>query len=470
MPGILRAAGPLSKWRLYAAVKEEKDRTMLRARPPGSIGHIVEFLPAALEIQEAPPSPVGRAVAWTIMAVFAVAILWASLSRIDIVAVAQGKIIPSEYSKVVQPLESGVVTAIHVQNGATVRKGDVLIALDPTVNSADRERLENEHQAVQLDIARLRALIAGKATLAAWPSVAPPLLAVQRQLLHDQLAEHRGRIEAARLVVEQRQAALESTKINLQRLRAIVPILEERAAVYHKLFEKTYASRMQYLETEKERIDKVQELARQEQQLVQDSAALAEAHRHAHTLAVEFKRSHLAELASAETRAASLAREVVKAGHRTERHTLTAPIDGVVQQLAVHTVGGVVTPAQQLMVLVPQHQPLEIEAWIDNKDIGFVHAGQLAEVKIAAFPFTRYGTVKARLVTVSHDAVPLDKSGLVYAARVSLEHAAMPVDGTLVSLSPGMAATVEIKTGTRRLVEYFLSPLFQAGHESLRER
>jgi hemolysin D len=229
-------------------------------------------------------------------------------------------------------------------------------------------------------------------------------------------------------------------------------------------------SRMQYLEIEKERIDKVQELAQQQQQLVQDSAALTEAQRHSHTLTVEFKSSRLAELASAETRAASLAREVAKAGNRTERQTLTAPIDGVVQQLAVHTVGGVVTPAQQLMVLVPQDQPLEIEAWIDNKDIGFVHAGQLAEVKIAAFPFTRYGTVKARIVMVSHDAVPLDKSNLVYAARVSLEHAVMPVDGTLVPLSPGMAATVEIKTGTRRLIEYFLSPLFQAGQESVRER
>jgi membrane fusion protein, hemolysin D len=443
---------------------------MLYVKSSGSRGHLVEFLPAALEMQESPPSPVGRAVTWTIMAVCAVAVLWASLSRIDIVAVAQGKIIPSEYSKVIQPLESGVVTAIHVQNGTEVRKGDVLIALDPTVHSADHERLENEYQATRLDMARLRALLAGTPTLTAVSGVEPQLLAVQRQLLRDQLAEHQSRLEAARLVVEQRQAALASTKIDLERLRAIVPILEERAVAYHKLFEKTYASRMQYLEIEKERIEKVQELARQEQQLVQDSAALAEAHRHLHTLAVEFKSSRLAELASAETRAASLAREVVKAGNRTARQTLTAPIDGVVQQLAVHTVGGVVTPAQQLMVLVPQDQPLELEAWIDNKDIGFVHAGQLAEVKIAAFPFTRYGTIKARLVAVSHDAVPLDKSGLVYAARVSLEYAAMPIDGTWVALSPGMAATVEIKTGTRRLIEYFLSPLFQAGQESVRER
>ncbi len=128
------------------------------------------------------------------------------------------------------------------------------------------------------------------------------------------------------------------------------------------------------------------------------------------------------------------------------------------------------TPAQQLMVIVPQDHPLEIEAWIDNKDIGFVHIEQPAAVKVAAFPFTRYGTLPASIVTVSHDAVPLDKGGLAYAARVALEQTAIMVEGQPVALSPGMAVSVEIKTGTRRLLEYFLSPLLQATHESARER
>jgi hemolysin D len=240
--------------------------------------------------------------------------------------------------------------------------------------------------------------------------------------------------------------------------------------VYHTLYQKTYASKMQYLDTEKERIEKVKELASLEQQLVHETAALAEAQKNQQTLLAEFKRSRLAELSGSETRAASLAKEVLKASNRAALQTLTAPIDGVVQQLAVHTVGGVVTPAQQLMVIVPQDHPLEVEAWVENKDIGFVQTGQLAEVKIAAFPFTRYGTIGARITTVSHDAVPLEKTGLLYAARVGLEQSVMPVDGQLVPLSPGMAVTVEIKTGTRRLIEYFLSPLLQAGQESIRER
>ena len=439
-------------------------RTVLRK------GQAWEFLPAVLEIEESPPSPIGRAITWTIITVFTVAILWAAFSTVDIIAVAPGKIIPNDYSKVIQPLESGVIRAIHVQNGQEVHQGQVLIELDATASSADHERLVNEHQAVSVEIARLRALLAGKETLAAPQGTDPTLLAVQQQLLRDQFDEHRARLEAARLVVEQRRAALEATQVNIERLKAIVPMLEERASAYYQLWQKTYVAKLQYLGVEKDRIEAVKELAAQEHKRVQDTAALAEAHKQSHTLLAEFKRTRLTELAAAETRAASLAKEVTKAGNRTHLQRLTAPIDGVVQQLAVHTLGGVVTPAQQLLVIAPKNQPLEIEAWVENKDIGFVRVSQPAEVKVAAFPFTRYGTLTAQVGTLSHDAVPLEHGGLAYAARVSLERTTIQVDGTQIPLSPGMAVTVEIKTGTRRLLEYFLSPVLQAGQESVRER
>jgi hemolysin D len=228
----------------------------------------------------------------------------------------------------------------------------------------------------------------------------------------------------------------------------------------------------------------------QEHKRVQDTAALAEAQKQLQTIRAEFKRARLAELVGAETKVASLVQEVAKAHNRKQLQHLTAPIDGVVQQLAVHTLGGVVTPAQQLLVIVPKVGPLEVEAWVENKDIGFVHVGQQAEIKVAAFPFTRYGTIPAQVRTLSHDAVSPEKdgtvpaqvrtlspdvvqpenSGLVYAARMSLERTAIQVEGTPVALSPGMAVTVEIKTGKRRLLEYFLSPVLQAGQESIRER
>jgi hemolysin D len=169
-------------------------------------------------------------------------------------------------------------------------------------------------------------------------------------------------------------------------------------------------------------------------------------------------------------KAASLAQEVVKAGQRTELQRLVSPIDGVVQQLAVHTIGGVVTPAQQLMVVVPQDHPVEVEAQVENNDVGFVKEGQPVEIKVETFPFTLYGTIPGKVVSVSDDAAPIEKVGLVYPARVSLDRATIQVEGREVKLSPGMAVTVEIKTGQRRLIEFFLSPLLKSIQETARER
>ena len=152
------------------------------------------------------------------------------------------------------------------------------------------------------------------------------------------------------------------------------------------------------------------------------------------------------------------------------QQTLTAPIDGVVQQLSVHTIGGVVTPAQQLMVIAPKEGQLEIEAWIENKDIGFVKEGQAAEIKVEAFPFTKYGVIDGKLLHVSHDAVPLDKVGYVYSARVDMEQTSIDVGDKQIRLSPGMNVAVEVRTGQRRVIEYFLSPILRGFKETARER
>ncbi len=188
-------------------------------------------------------------------------------------------------------------------------------------------------------------------------------------------------------------------------------------------------------------------------------------------LAAETRRATLDRLREAEQKMDALAQEQIKADSRSGLMRLTAPVAGTVQQLAVHTVGGVVTPAQPLLVIVPGDNPLEVEAFfVENKDIGFVRAGQTAEVKVETFNFTKYGTLRGTVTQVSGDAIQDEKRGLVYAARVKLDRTTLNVDGKTVSLSPGMAVTAEIKTGKRRVIEYFLSPLMQVGDESLRER
>jgi hemolysin D len=456
---------------VWKAARENERRQPSRILPQGQAA---EFLPAVLEIQDAPPSPIGRTILWTIALVFMAGTAWSYIGQIDIVAVAQGKVIPSGYSKVIQPViqqfESGIVAAIHVQDGSVVKKGDVLIELDPTQNRADRDRASNEHRAAKVEAARLRALIAGKATFEAPADGDPQYVLLQQQLLRDQLAEYRARTEAALHLIDQRRAALEATRENIRRLEATVPIEAERAQAYKKLLEDQFVSRMDYLQFEEQRIDKAQELAGQKKKLAQDQAALSEAEKTYQAFVSEFQQSKQAELSATEMKAISLAQEVVKSGQRTELQRLVSPIDGVVQQLAIHTVGGVVTPAQQLMVVVPQDHPVEVEAQVENKDVGFVKEGQAVEIKVEAFPFTLYGTIPGKVLSVSDDAAPIEKVGLVYPARVSLDRTTIQVEGRQVKLSPGMAVTVEIKTGARRLIEFFLSPLLKSVQETARER
>lgn len=429
-----------------------------------------EFLPAVLEIQQAPPSPIGRAILWTIMAVFTSAVLWATFGWIDIVATAQGRIIPSGYSKIIQPYETGVIAAIHVQDGQSVKQGEVLIELDPTQNQADHDRASNEYRAARVEAARLRALIAGQSTFEAPPDGDPQYVLLQQQMLRDQLAEFQARVASAQHLIDQRRAAFDQTKENIRRLEATVPMEAERAEAFKRLLEHDAATKLDFLQAEQQRIDKTQELAGQRKRLAQDLAALSEAEKNHRALLSEFQQTKQAELSIVETKAASLVQDVTKAGQRAELQRLTTPIDGVVQQLAVHTVGGVVTPAQQLLIVVPQEHPVEVEAQVENKDVGFVKEGHVVEIKVETFPFTLYGTIPGRVLSISNDAAPIEKVGLVYPTRVSMDRSTIQVEGKQVNLSPGMAVTVEINTGQRRVIEYLMSPLLKSVKESLRER
>src|SRR5689334_19950265 len=462
------AFGTLSRhWSIWKAAWRAESMRQLGTAPGG---RTTEFLPAVLEIEQAPPSPIGRAISWTIIGVFVAGMAWATFGWIDIVATAQGKIIASGYSKVIQPYETGVIASIHVIDGKVVRRGDVLIELDPTQNRADHDRASNEYRAAKVDAARLHALIAGRSMFDAPSDGDRSYIELQLQLLQDQLAEYHARVGAAQHLIDQRKAALDQTIENVRRLEATVPMETERADAYRKLLEHDAVTKMDFLQAEGQRIDKTQELAGQRKKLVQDAAALAEAEKNYRVTVSEFQQTKQAELSTIETKAASLVQDVTKAGQKAELQRLTTPIDGVVQQLAVHTVGGVVTTAQQLLIVVPQDHPVEVEAQVENKDVGFVREGQPVEIKVETFLFTLYGTIPGTVLSVSDDAAAIEKVGLVYPTRVSMDRSTIEVDGKHVHLSPGMAVTVEIKTSKRRLIEYLLSPLLKSVKESLRER
>jgi hemolysin D len=452
------------------------------------------FLPAALEIVETPPSPTGRAISFTIMAVFAVALVWACIGTVDIVAVAPGKIIPSGRTKTIQPFETGVVRAIHARDGQSVSAGDVLIELDPTMSGAELGRLKSDLMAAQLDAARLRAALAGKDPLTAFtpPDGAPSdLIQMHRRFLLSQTAEQNAKLAAIDRQVAQKQAERATIKASIEKLEAIIPPLQERVEIRRYLFNKELGSKLIYLTELQDLVGQKREIAVQESRYSEADAAIAALVETRSKTVAEYERGLFDELAKAEQKAAGLAQDVIKAEQRTSLQKLTAPVDGVVQQLAIHTIGGVVTPAQALMAIVPAETHLEIEAMISNRDIGFVEVGQHVAIKVDTFNFTRYGLLSGKVVTVSHDAITRDKpqervieqpqvaetrssepkgQELIYAARVSLDHTQMQVEDKTVNLSPGMAVTVEIKTGSRRIISYLLSPLIRYKHETFRER
>lgn len=429
------------------------------------------FLPALVEIQETPPSPAARAVSGVIILLFLAAVLWSGLGHYDIVTVAQGSVVPDGRSKLVQPLEAGTIVAIHVRDGDLVRQGQVLIELDPTSTEADRKRLDNERSAAELEAARLQALIVGERQMSAPAGTDPEHLALALRLLDEGLTEHESRMRAAALAVERQQAAVAALRLQIERLETTQPLLAERAEALRAMLKDRHAARLDYLAAEAERVARTLELKELRQRLRQEEAALNEARLSQSLLPAEFRRRHLAELSAARTRLRSLRAEEQKARRRHEHQSLRAPIDGLVQQLAVHTVGGVVTPAQTLLVVVPDEGALEVEAWVENKDIGSLAPGQVAEVKLEAFPFTRYGTLPGRVLGLSRDAVSVDQAGLLYVARIALEQSSIRVENDRrVPVSPGMRVSVEVKTGQRRLIEYFLSPILRGLHESMRER
>jgi hemolysin D len=437
--------------------------------------HEAQFLPAALALRDTPVHPAPRIALWLIMAFALIALLWATFGRIDVVATAVGKIIPNDRTKVIQPMETAVVKAIHVRDGQEVKLGQVLIELDATTATADSERLRDEALTAQLEAQRAQALLAAMKS-GTPPKLAPlagvdadRLLAEQSQA-SGQYQEYQAHQLQLQTEITRRRAELQATQDQVTKLEQTAPIARQRAQDYQKLMKENFVSQHGYLEREQARIEQEQDLAASRSKAAEIRAALMEAQQQQVTLTAETRRQLLDQHNLAEQKAASLEQELIKAEQRSRLMHLTAPVAGTVQQLAVTTVGGVVTPAQPLMVIVPKENVLEIEAMLLNKDIGFVNPGQDAEVKVETFPFTKYGTLHGTITQVSSDAIQDEKLGLIYSTRVKLAKDTIRVENKTMRLGPGMAVTVEVKTGTRRVIEYFLSPLMQVTSESLRER
>lgn len=496
-----------------------------------------QFLPASLEVLETPPSPIGRAILWLILIAATAALAWAFLARVDVVAVAEGRVIPRGRLQNVEAAEAGMVRALHVEEGQRVRAGDLLVELDPTIADADAAVAQREYATAQLARARADALLAFAASGAETPMVAPEgadpvAAAAEAQAAHARIVTLRERLGG----LDQRiagaiaaRSASEETRLGLEET---LPLAEEQLRARQSLLERGFAPRLQVLREEERVVSMRREVRARAAEQRQAAAEIALLRRERAQALEEFRAEAAAEKAEAEAIVATRAQSVRAAEARASWRSLRSPVDGVVHEIAVTTVGEVVEAGAPLLTIVPAgaglgSEQLIVEALVLNRDVGFVRVGARAIVKLEAYPFTRHGYLDGVVEFVSPDAVADEARGLVFPARIRItglrlrnvmparlhtregnsttdtsggagmhgQTATRDLDGdgaprragavtraspahivraafdaSALPITPGMAAQVEIITGRRSVVSYVLSPIARATGEAGRER
>ena len=453
---------------LINALKEQKSS----ARDPQRVRDEYEFLPAHLDVIEKPPAPRARITAIVLSAFLLAVLVWSIVGRLDIHAGAQGRLMVSSYSKIIQPLEQGEVSAIHVKDGQSVKKGDVLIELNTVDVGAEIERLSQQIQYGELDSARLDALLSIDPLNSFKAPENASLLQIKRtrSQLQSEVEETNAALQQLQAQLQVNVAEQQANQQDLASLQALKANIDQRLNANQSLAASQSIAKVELLEREKELLEirrTISSLNAQDKVLIAENNSIKE---QIDSLLAQKRREYYQQQNQVEIELAQVKQELIKAQERLRRQTLRSPVDGIVQQLSIHTLGGVVTPAQALMVIVPAQAYLEAEVKVLNKDIGFVLAGQSVEIKVDSFPFTKYGTIHGEVLYISQDAVEDEQLGLVFPARVKLARSNILVDDALVALSAGMSVMAEIKTGNRRVIEYLLSPLQQYQSEALRER
>ena len=443
-----------------------------------------DFSPPLLRIQQKPPPPLAGWMLRILIALVAALLLWSIFGRLDIVAVADGKLVPSSYLKIVQPAEQGIVKEILVQEGERVEAGRVLIRMDSALTDADVKSIQAEYDNKRLAQRRIDAQLAGK-----------PLAREQGdpgELYAQVSAQHAANVRAYENALAQERTQLEKARQDLEAARAtkvkleqVLPHYIEQEKAFEKLSKDGFAGRIMYTDKARERIEKEQDLRTQEFTIRSNQALIEQSQQKIAQITAEYRRQLQTERIDVASQLERATQELAKLSHRHELLELRAPQAGIVKDLATHTTGTVAAPGTILMTLVHEHDKLVAEVWVSNQDVGFIRAGQEAKLKLAAFQFQKYGLVQGRVLHVNADATeapsPNTRSDaltgrdrpmgpLAFRALVELASQELAADGERYVLQPGMQVSGEIHLGTRSILEYLLSPVQKAFHEAARER
>ena len=443
-----------------------------------------DFSPPLLRIQEQPPAPLAGWMLRLLIALLAGILLWSMFGRLDIVAVAEGKLVPSSYLKIVQPAEQGIVKEILVREGEVVKAGQVLVRMDPALTEADVRAIRAEHLNKSLALRRIDAQLANRPLRRAGDDPRELFLRVEAQLVanvrayENALSQERASLDKARHDL----AAAQATKAKLEQ---VLPHYIEQEKAFEKLTKDGFAGRLMYTDKRRERIEKEQDLRAQEFAIRSAEALIEQSQKKIVQISADYRRQLQTERVDTAAQLEKAGQELAKQAHRHELLELRATQAGIVKDLATHTAGTVAAPGTILMTIVPEGDPLVAEVWVSNDDVGFVRPGQPAKLKLAAFQFQKYGLVEGRVLHVNADATeapsPNTRSDaltgrdrpmgpLSFRALVGLASQELVTEGQRHALQPGMQVAGEIHLGTRTVLEYLLSPVRKAFHEAARER
>lgn len=452
------------------------------ARAPTALSpDALDFAPGLLAIQESPPAKLPRTVMYTVLALFLIMLAWAIFGKLDIIASAEGRLVPQTYVKIVQPAEAGIVQEILVQEGQAVEAGQVLMRMDTKLTEADAKTIQNELRLKSLILRRADAELAGRPMtrrkedkLELFGQVENQYRA-HRQAYLDALGQEKEALNKARY-------DLRSAEETLSKLQQVVPVYQKSAAAYEKLAKDNFVSQLAAQEKVRDRIEKEQDLKAQESSVASLKSTIAASEKKVAQITSSYKSQLQNERVDTESQHQKLQQDWAKIEHKSNLLELKAPQAGIIKDLATHTRGTVVSPGTVMMTLVPHDEPLQAEILVKNEDVGFVYPNQKTKIKLAAYPFQKYGMIEGTVMHVGADAsdgVPpaADKGKdqnaapqLTYKALVRLGAQSLEIEGEKLRLSPGMQVVAEIHQGRRTVMEYLLSPVQKAFHEAGRER
>lgn len=427
-----------------------------------------EFTPLLVEIEERPTSPLGRSLLWSILAFIAIALLWLFFAKIDVVVSARGKVVPDGEIKTLQPVETGVISTILIKEGQSVKKGEVLMEIDPSVTESDLASKQKNLSLLELEITRLDALINERPfNPSATDQDTAAIVTQQMMYTSGKLAYDQQR-QVLQEQIRQNNEATETAKTDLSRLKQLFISAKDHEARLKEVLD--IIAKKDYEDAKNQRVEYQEQLTMKEHVIAQSQGKLNELGQQLRLVTQEYRNKLLTELTQKSKEATALRTEVQTSLFRHSKQRIIAPVDGYIGKLLVHTVGGVVTPAEKLVTLIPKNVPLIIKATVLNQDIGFITKKMEAAVKIDTFDFQKYGLIHGTVKHIADDAIDDEKLGPVYEIAISPVETTLHVEGKELTINPGMSVTAELKVGKRRVIEFFIYPMIKYLDEGLSVR